>query len=111
MKKLRTKEKIGLHPVMMLLVLSFATIIISGLLRLFNVQSTFNQISIFNENLKFNKKHLNNLLILKEIKYIFNINLINFNKFSVLTHLIIILLGIGIMVKSGFLKTIISLMT
>mgnify|MGYP000599421014 CR=1 FL=1 len=44
MKKLRTKEKIGLHPVMMLLVLSFATIIISGLLRLFNVQSTFNQI-------------------------------------------------------------------
>ena len=45
MKKLRTKDKIGLHPVMMLLVLSFATIVISGILRLFNVQATFNKVS------------------------------------------------------------------
>ena len=111
MKKLRTKEKIGLHPVMMLLVLSFATIIISGLLRLFNVQSTFNQISSVTGDFQVTTEAVNSLFSLRGLKYIFTSTVSNFANFSVLTHLIIILLGIGIMVKSGFLKTIITLMT
>ena len=111
MKKLRTKEKIGLHPVMMLLVLSFATIIISGLLRLFNVQSTFNQISSVTGDFQVTTEAVNSLFSLRGLKYIFTSTVSNFANYAVLTHLIIILLGIGIMVKSGFLKTIITLMT
>lgn len=111
MKKLRTKDKIGLHPVMMLLVLSFATIIISGILRLFNVQATFNKISSVTGDFRVTTEAVNSLFSLSGLKYIFTSTVSNFANYAVLTNLIIILLGIGIMVKSGFLKTIITLMT
>lgn len=111
MKKLRTREKIGLHPVMMLLVLSFATIIISGILRLFNVQATFNKISSVTGDFQVTTEAVNSLFSLSGLKYIFTSTVSNFANYAVLTNLIIILLGIGIMVKSGFLKTIITLMT
>lgn len=45
MKKNQSKEKIGLHPVMVLLLLCFITIIISGVLSFFNVQATYNRVS------------------------------------------------------------------
>ena len=111
MKKLRTKEKIGLHPVMMLLVLSFITIIVSGILRFFNVQSTFNKISTVTGDFQVTTEAVNSLFSLSGLKYIFTTTVSNFANFAVLSNLIIILLGIGIMVKSGFLKTIITLMT
>ncbi len=111
MKKLRTKEKLGLHPVMMLLVLSFITIIASGILRLFNVQATFNKISSVTGDFQVTTEAINSLFSLRGLKYIFTSTVSNFANFAVLTHLIIILLGIGIMVKSGFLKKIITLMT
>lgn len=111
MKKLRTKDKIGLHPVMMLLVLSFATIVISGMLRLFNVQATFNKISSVTGDFQVTTEAVNSLFSLSGLKYIFTSTVSNFANYAVLTNLIIILLGIGIMVKSGFLKTIITLMT
>jgi aminobenzoyl-glutamate transport protein len=111
MKKLRTKEKLGLHPVMTLLVLSFITIIASGILRLFNVQATFNKISSVTGDFQVTTEAINSLFSLRGLKYIFTSTVSNFANFAVLTHLIIILLGIGIMVKSGFLKTIITLMT
>lgn len=111
MKKLRTKDKIGLHPVMMLLVLSFATIVISGILRLFNVQATFNKISSVTGDFQVTTEAVNSLFSLSGLKYIFTSTVSNFANYAVLTNLIIILLGIGIMVKSGFLKAIITLMT
>lgn len=111
MKKLRTKEKIGLHPVMMLLVLSFVTIVVSGILRFFNVQSTFNKISTVTGDFQVTTEAVNSLFSLSGLKYIFTSTVSNFANFAVLSNLIIILLGIGIMVKSGFLKTIITLMT
>ena len=111
MKKLRTKEKIGLHPVMMLLVLSFITIIASGVLRFFNVQSTFNKISTITGDFQVTTEAVKSLFSLSGLKYIFTTTVSNFANFAVLSNLIIILLGIGIMVKSGFLKTIITMMT
>ncbi len=111
MKKLRDKEKIGLHPVMTLLLLSFVTIIVSGVLRLFNVQSTFNKVSIVTGDFQVTTEVVNSLFNLSGLKYIFTTTISYFANFAVLTHLIIILLGIGIMVKSGFLKTVVTLMT
>ena len=111
MKKLRGKERIGLHPVMTLLLLSFITIIASGLLRIFNVQSTFNKVSTVTGDFQVTTEAVNSLFSLSGLKYIFTSTVSNFANFAVLSNLIIILLGIGIMVKSGFLKTIITLMT
>lgn len=111
MKKLRGKEKIGLHPVMVLLLFCFITIIASGVLRLFNVQSTFNKVSTVTGDFQVTTEAVNSLFSLSGLKYIFTSTVSNFANFAVLSNLIIILLGIGIMVKSGFLKTIIILLT
>lgn len=111
MKKIKTKEKIGLHPVMTLLILCFVVIILSGVLNLFNVQSTFNQISTKTGEYQATTEAVNSLLSLSGLKYIFTNTVANFANFAVLPHLIITLLGIGIMEKSGFLKTVITLLT
>ncbi len=111
MRKLRTKEGIGLHPVMTLLILCLGIILISGILNLFNVQSTFNQISLKTGEYQVTTEAVTSLLSLSGLKYIFTNTVSNFANFAVLPHLIIILLGIGIMEKSGFLKTLVTLLT
>lgn len=111
MKKPRTKEKIGIHPVMMLLILSFVTIILSGILNFFNVQSTFNKISSVTGDLQVTTEAVHSLFSLSGLKYIFTTTVSNFAEFAVLSNLIIILFGVGIMVKSGFLKTVVTLLT
>lgn len=111
MKKRRTKEKIGLHPVMTLIILSFIVIVVSGILGFFNVQSTFNKISATTGEYQVTTEAVNSLLSLRGLKYIFTTTVNSFANFAVLPNLIIILIGIGIMVKSGFLKTVITLLT
>ena len=111
MKKHRTKERIGLHPVMVLLLLCFITIIISGVLSFFNVQATYNRVSTITGDYVVTTEAVTSLFNLSGLKYIFTTTVANFANFVVLSHLIIILLGIGIMVKSGFLKTVITMLT
>lgn len=110
MRKLR-KEKVGLHPVMVLLILSFVVIVLSGILRFFNVQATFNRVSPTTGELQVTTEAVNSLFSLSGLKYIFTTTVSSFANFAVLSNLIIILLGIGIMVKSGFLKTTTALLT
>ena len=111
MKKNQNKEKIGLHPVMVLLLLCFITIIISGVLSFFNVQATYNRVSTITGDYVVTTEAVTSLFNLSGLKYIFTTTVANFANFVVLSHLIIILLGIGIMVKSGFLKTVITMLT
>ena len=47
MKKQRIKEKIGLHPVMFLLILCFIVIVVSGILSFFIVLVIYNKVSSF----------------------------------------------------------------
>ncbi len=111
MKKIKTKNRIGLHPVMTLLILCFIVIIISGILSFFNVQATFNKISPTTGELQVTTEAVNSLFSLSGLKYIFTNTVANFANFAVLPHLIIVLLGFGVMEKSGFLKTVIILCT
>lgn len=111
MKKHRSKERIGLHPVMVLLLFCFITIIISGILSFFNVQATYNRVSTLTGEYIVTTEAVNSLFNLSGLKYIFTTTVSNFANFVVLSHLIIILLGIGVMVKSGFLKTVITMLT
>ena len=111
MKKLRVRERIGLHPVMMLLILCFVVIILSGILSFFNVQATYSKVSSITGDYQVTTEAVNSLFSLSGLKYIFTSTVSNFANLAVLSNLIIILIGIGIMVKSGFLKTVIILLT
>ena len=111
MKKLRVKERIGLHPVMMLLILCFVVIILSGILSFFDVQATYSKVSSVTGDYQVTTEAVNSLFSLSGLKYIFTSTVANFANLAVLSNLIIILIGIGIMVKSGFLKTVIILLT
>ncbi len=111
MKKRKNREKVNLHPVMVYLILSLIVIILSGILSWFNVQATYNQISPITGEYSVTTEAVTSLFSLRGLKYIFTNTVSNFANFAVLSHLIIILLGIGLMEKSGFLKTVITLLT
>ena len=111
MKKRKIRERVELHPVMTYLILCMVVIFISGVLSWFNVQATYNQISSVTGEYQVTTEAVNSLFSLSGLKYIFTNTVSNFANFTVLSNLIIILLGIGIMDKSGFLKTVITLLT
>ncbi len=107
----KLKEKITLNPIMSFLILIIAVIILSGILSWIGFESNY---KVLNEN---TGEYVNqivgvtSLFNLSGIKYIFSNTLSNFVSFTPLSSLIIILIGIGIMEKSGFLKTAFSLLT
>ena len=111
MKKIRKNEKRKLHPLMTYVLLIFATIILSGFLRLLDAQSTFYKINNSTLNLTPQTEIINSLFSFSGIKYIFTNTVSNFANFTVLSNLIILLMGISIMDKSGFLQTAITLTT
>ena len=76
-----------------------------------DIQSTHYNIS--NVTLSFSPvtESITSLLSLSGVKYIFTNTVSNFATFTVLAHMIIILIGISIMEKSGFLKTAITMLT
>ena len=111
MRKLQTKEKFSLHPVMLIIIFCLITIILSGVLNVFNVQSTFSKLTPVSGDLQVTTESVQSLFSLSGLKYIFTTTVSSFANFAVLINLIIILLGIGVMVKSEFLKTITTLLT
>ena len=112
MKKRNLKERITLDPIMTLLILIVLTIVVSGFLSLLGIQVTYNSI---NDSINFNYTQslvsVESLFSLSGLKYIFTTTVSNFVSFKPLSSLIIILIGIGVMEKSGFLKTVITLLT
>ena len=97
------KDKVSLNPIMTLMILIGLAILLSGILALFGVGAT--------NPAEGNWVAVESLLSLRGIKYIFQSTVSNFASFTPLSMLIIILIGIGIMDKSGFLKTTFSLLT
>lgn len=97
------KNKVSLNPIMTLMILIGLAILLSGILALFGVGAT--------NHAEGNWVAVESLLSLRGIKYIFQSTVSNFASFTPLSMLIIILIGIGIMDKSGFLKTTFSLIT
>lgn len=110
MKK-RVKNKSKLHPVMSLLLIIFVVIIISGILSLVNFSFSYSKINTTRYEYISNTESIINMFSLHGLKYIFANTVANFANFKVLSNLIIILLGIGVMESSGFLKTALGLLT
>ena len=107
----RLKERVSLHPVVTFLVLIIGVIIVSGVFRLLNAQATYNNYSSLTASYLPTTEAVTSLLNLRGLKFIFANTVSNFANFTVLSNLIIVLIGIGIMEKSGFLKTIITVIT
>lgn len=110
MKIRRIREKILLHPIMTFCILIMATIVLSGVLTLFNVSSTYNKVSSSGSYVK-EFVAVENLFSLSGIKYIFSNAVSNFASFTPLSMLIITMIGFGIMDKSGFLDSFFYILT
>ncbi|MBQ6817419.1 MAG: AbgT family transporter, partial [Bacilli bacterium] len=111
MKRLRKTEKQGLHPLMTYVLLIVCSIVLSGFLQILDTQATFYKINTVTLDLLPETEIVNSLFSISGIKYIFTSTVSNFANFTVLSNLIIILMGISIMDKSGFLQTAITLTT
>lgn len=112
MKKRNLKERITLDPIMTLIILIVIAIIISGFLALLGIQVNYNTIAN-DVTLEYTQGlvSIESLFSLSGLKYIFSTTVSNFVSFTPLSSLIIILIGIGVMEKSGFLKTAVTLLT
>ena len=107
----KLKGMVKLHPIMTFMVLIIVTIILSGVLSLFGVEATYSTINTATKSYNQNLVTVESLLNLSGLKYIFSSTVSNFAAFTPLNMLIIILIGIGVMEKSGFLKTITTIIT
>lgn len=112
MKKVKKiREKIILHPIMTFVILIGLTIIISGVCELFALHGDYSVVNSNTNSLESKSIIVKSLFSLSGIKYIFSNTVSNFASFAPLINLIIILLGIGIMDKSGFLESVFYLLT
>lgn len=106
----RVREKIVLHPIMTLCFLILFTIVLSGILTLFNVSVNYNKISSTGTYVKEFVK-IENLFSLSGLKFIFSSAVSNFASFMPLSMMIISLIGFGIMDKTGFLDSLFYVLT
>ena len=105
------KEKITLHPIMSILIMVGVIILLSWILSMFGIQVTARKVSTTSLEYKTSITEITSLLSITGLKYIFTSTVSNFVAFAPLSSLIIVLIGIGIMEKSGFLKTSFTLLT
>lgn len=112
MKKFkRLRDKILLHPIMTFLLLSALVIIVSGILDAFDASVTYNKINLKTGGYESTLVTVESLLSLSGLKYIFSNTVSNFVSFTPFCMLLIVLIGIGIMDRSGFLDTIFFVLT
>ena len=105
------KRKKRYSPIVTFIFLTFLTIILSGLLSLINVQTEYSTVNKVTNELVNNVIEVNNLLSVEGIKHIVSTATSGFVKFTPLATLIITLIGIGVLEKSGFTKTAFTLIT
>lgn len=106
----RIREKVVLHPIITFCFLILGTVVLSGILTLFNVSATYNAITSNGSYVK-ELVTVENLFSLSGLKFIFSNAVSNFASFTPLSMLIITLFGIGIMDKSGFLDSFFYVLT
>src|SRR5574344_809045 len=104
-------EKIKLHPIMTFMILIILTIILSGILSFLGLEATYTKVNTVTGSYDQTLVVVESLFSLSGLKYIFSSTVANFASFTPLSMLIIILIGIGIMEKSGFLKTTFTAIT
>lgn len=105
------KKKKKFSPIVTFILLTFATIVLSGFLSLINVQTEYTTVNKVTNELVNNVIEVKNLFSVSGIKHIVTTAVSSFVEFAPLSTLIITLIGIGVLEKSGFMQTAITLMT
>ncbi len=98
-------------PIFIFILMTFVTIILSFVLSLFDLQAEYSTVNDYTNTLSNNVIGVTNLLSTSGIKYIITHTVSNFVNFAPLSTLIIILIGIGVLEKSGFARTFFTLIT
>ena len=112
MNKIRKiRDKVVLHPIMSFLILILIIICVSGILSLFDITGSYSTVNTKSNSLESTMITIENLFSLRGLKYIFSNTVSNFASFTPLSMLLITLLGIGIMDKTGFLDTLFYVLT
>ena len=109
--KRKIRNKVKLHPVMSVLIIIFGVIVLSLLLSIFNFSFSYTAINSSRGEYITTTESIINMFSLHGLKYIFANTVANFANYKVLSNLIIMLIGIGVMEKSGFLQTALGLLT
>jgi len=107
----KKKERIVLHPIMAFVILIIITILLSGILGTIGLSADYNSINTIRGDLDTTNVMVKSLLSLSGIKLIFRTTVSNFVSFAPLSMMLITLIGIGIMDKSGFLEAFFTLVT
>ena len=105
------KKKLKLSPIMMFIILFFVTIILSGVLHLFNAQGEYITVNKVTNELVNNVVEVKSLLSTNGIKHIVTTAVSGFVNFAPLSTLMIILIGLGVLEKTGFMKTCFTVLT
>jgi len=112
MKRIRKlRDRVLLHPMMSFLFLTFLVIVLSGILDFFGASVTYDKLNLQTNSIESTLVTVESLFSLSGIKYIFSTTVSSFASFTPLSMLLITLLGIGIMDKTGFLDTIFFVLT
>lgn len=105
------KEKKLLSPIVTFILLTSLIIVMSGILSFFNVQAEYGTVNAVTNELTNNVVQVENLFSGEGLKYIITNAVSDFVNFAPLSMLIITLIGIGVLEKTGFLKTVLTLLT
>ena len=105
------KDKKIVSPILMFIILTFIVIVVSGILSFFNVQAEYVSVNIISNELENNVVQVENLFSGEGFKYILTNSVKDFVNFTPLSMLLITLIGIGVLEKTGFLKTVFTLLT
>lgn len=105
------KKKFILSPMLGFIILTLVTIILSGILSFLNVQSEYSTVNTVSNEIVNNVVSIQSFFSLYGIKYIVTNAVSDFVSFTPLSMLIITLIGIGILEKSGFMRTVLTLIT
>ena len=99
-KKLRLK-KAKLHPISIYLILIIVTIVLSGILSLFEFQTTYSTISSVDLSIVQNTVTVENMFSFEGLKYIISNATKNFISFAPLSSFLMISIGIAFLESSG----------
>lgn len=105
------KKKLKLSPIMTFIILIFITLLLSGFLHIINTQGEYTTVNKVSNELINNVVEVKTLFSTKGIKHIITTAVSGFVNFEPLGALIIVLIGIGVLEKTGFTKTFFTILT
>ena len=105
------KEKVKLSPIMTFIIMTIIVIVLSGFLHLLNIQAEYSTVNTVSNEVVNNVVEVENLFSTSGIKHIVTSAVNGFVNFEPLATLIIILIGLGILEKTGFMRSFFTILT